>query len=150
MTNPKNVVYYNHKQLSSCSIVDNERGDLMPQTASPSPPHCDTNETHPDALTYVQEALPPDTELARLAALYKVFADPTRIKILYALFHAELCVCDLAVLLGVTVSAVSHQLRVLKQAELVKYRREGKIVYYSLADDHVRTIIDQGNEHIHE
>lgn len=122
----------------------------MPQKASPPPPHCDTSETHPEALNHVQHALPPDTELAKLAELYKVFADPTRIKILYALFHAELCVCDLAALLGVTVSAVSHQLRILKQTQLVKYRRDGKIVYYSLADDHVRTIIDQGNEHIHE
>ncbi len=113
-------------------------------------PPCDAEEVHTDALTSVHAAMPPDEELNRLAELYKIFADTTRIKILYALFQSELCVCDLAELLGVTVSAVSHQLRVLKGACLVKYRRDGKTVFYSLADDHVRTIIDQGNEHIHE
>lgn len=122
----------------------------MSESVPTAAPHCDLTEIHTDALEKVRTMLPPADDLNRLAGLYKVFADTTRIKILYALFRSELCVCDLAELLGVTVSAVSHQLRVLKQAELVKYRRDGKTVFYSLADDHVRTIIDQGNEHIHE
>ena len=113
-------------------------------------PSCEASEVHPDSIARARKALPAEADLNRLAELYKVFGDATRIKLLYALFQSELCVCDLAELLGVTVSAVSHQLRILKQAQLVKYRREGKTVYYSLADDHVRTIIDQGNEHIHE
>ena len=85
-----------------------------------------------------------------LAELFKVFGDSTRIRILYALFEAELCVCDIARLLGMSQSAISHQLRILKGSKLVKYRREGKTVFYSLADAHVRTIIDQGREHIEE
>ena len=93
----------------------------------------------------------PDIEyLFELADLFKVFGDTTRIRILYALFESELCVCDIAQLLGMTQSAISHQLRVLKQARLVRSRREGKTVYYFLADDHVRTIIGQGMEHIEE
>lgn len=127
-----------------------ERGENVTDTNNAAVPGCETNEVHPDILKRVQSTLPEDTDLNRLAELYKVFGDTTRIKILYALSQTELCVCDLAELLGVTVSAVSHQLRILKQAQLVKYRREGKTVFYSLADDHVRTIIDQGNEHIHE
>ena len=85
-----------------------------------------------------------------LAELFKVFGDSTRIKILYALFEAELCVCDIAQLLSVSQTAVSHQLRVLKNNKLVKFRKEGKNVFYSLADDHVRRIIDQGIEHVEE
>ena len=85
-----------------------------------------------------------------LAELFKVFGDSTRIKLLYALFEAELCVCDISKLLGLTQSAVSHQLRVLKNSRLVKFRRDGKTVFYSLADDHVRKIIAQGMEHINE
>ena len=113
-------------------------------------PACETQHVHADTLNTVKALLPADEELTRLAELYKIFGDATRIKILYALFEAELCVCDIAELLGITVSAISHQLRILKSAELVKYRREGKTVYYSLADDHVRTIIGQGSEHINE
>ena len=85
-----------------------------------------------------------------LAELYKIFGDSTRIRILYALFESEMCVCDIAQLLSMTVSAISHQLRVLKNAKLVKSRRDGKTVFYSLADDHVRSIINQGMEHICE
>ncbi len=91
-----------------------------------------------------------EDELCDLAELFKVFGDSTRIRILFALFRSEICVCDLAELLQMTQSAVSHQLRILKQARLVKSRREGKQVYYFLADDHVRTIIDQGLDHIQE
>ena len=85
-----------------------------------------------------------------LADLYKVFGDPTRIRILYALSGGELCVCDIAELLGMTQSAISHQLRVLKQSALVKFRRDGKTVYYSLADTHVATILAQGLDHVQE
>lgn len=94
--------------------------------------------------------MPDEQELYDLAELYKVFADSTRIKILYVLFESEMCVCDIAQLLEMSQSAISHQLRVLKQAKLVKFRRDGKTIFYSLADDHVRTIMDQGIEHIEE
>ena len=94
--------------------------------------------------------MPDEESLYDLAELFKVFSDSTRIRILYALFESELCVCDIAEVLSMTQSAISHQLRVLKQARLVRNRREGKQIYYSLADDHVRTIIGQGMDHITE
>ena len=94
--------------------------------------------------------MPEEDLLHELADFYKVFADSTRIKILCVLLEAEMCVCDLAEVLGMTQSAISHQLRILKQMKLVKNRREGKTVYYSLADDHIQTIISQGMEHIME
>ena len=94
--------------------------------------------------------MPDDEVLYELADLFRVFGDSTRIRILYVLFEAEMCVCDIAALLGMTQSAISHQLRALKNARLVKARREGKTVFYSLADDHVKTIIDQGLEHVAE
>lgn len=85
-----------------------------------------------------------------LAELYKIFGDSTRIRILYALFEKEMCVNDIAEELGMTMSAISHQLRILKQARLVKYHKEGKAVFYALADDHVKSIIEMGMEHISE
>lgn len=105
---------------------------------------------HDDVVEKVLSELPQDETLYDLAELFKMFGDSTRIKILYALFEAELCVCDISRLLGVTQTAVSHQLRVLKNSKLVKSRKEGKNVFYSLDDDHVRRIIDQGMEHISE
>ena len=105
---------------------------------------------HGAAVERVRDQLPEDDILYDLADLFRIFADSSRIKILYALFEAELCVCDISKLLGLTQSAVSHQLRALKQAKLVKYRREGKTVFYSLADDHVVTILAQGMEHVGE
>ena len=96
------------------------------------------------------EEMPAEEDLYDLAELFKVFGDSTRIKILYALFGAELCVGDLAQLLGMSQTAVSHQLRVLRTNKLVKGRKEGKIVFYSLADDHVRTILGQGMDHVDE
>lgn len=105
---------------------------------------------HEHTVEQVLKEMPGDEHLYDLAELFKVFGDSTRIKILYALFEAELCVCDIAQLLSLTQSAVSHQLRVLKNARLVKPRRDGKTVFYSLADDHVRKIIAQGMEHIEE
>ena len=91
-----------------------------------------------------------DETLYNLADLFKVFGDPTRIRILYTLFRRELCVQDNANELSMTQSAISHQLRILKQSQLVKFRRDGKTIYYSLADDHVVTIMDQGLEHVLE
>ena len=91
-----------------------------------------------------------DDELIDLAELFKVFGDSTRIRILFVLSMTEMCVCDLAESLNMTASAISHQLRILKQNKLVKNRREGKTVYYSLDDDHVKAIIDQGMEHVEE
>ena len=111
---------------------------------------CESCEIHEDLLRIVNETLPEETELYDLAELFKVFGDSTRIRILFVLFEAEVCVCDLAKVLNMTQSAISHQLRILKQNKLVKSRREGKSIFYSLADDHVRTIINQGRDHIEE
>ena len=111
---------------------------------------CESFELHENLLKIVRETMPEETELSDLAELFKVFGDSTRIRILFVLFEAEVCVCDLASALNMTQSAISHQLRILKQNKLVKSRREGKSVFYSLADDHVRTIINQGREHIEE
>ena len=111
---------------------------------------CETEEIHEELLKIVDETMPDETELDSLAELFKVFGDPTRIRILFVLFETEVCVCDLARALNMTQSAVSHQLRILKQSRLVKNRREGKSMFYSLADDHVRTMIAQGREHILE
>ena len=111
---------------------------------------CDTEEIHEELLKIVDETMPDETELDSLAELFKVFGDPTRIRILYALSAQELCVQDIADTLSMTQSAISHQLRILKQMSLVKYRRDGKTVYYSLADDHVSTIMKQGLEHVCE
>ncbi len=111
---------------------------------------CDTTEIHEELLEIVQRRMPPEEELYDLAELFKIFGDSTRIRILFVLFEAEVCVCDLAEALHMTQSAISHQLKILKNSKLVKSRREGKSVFYSLADGHVRTIIDQGREHIEE
>ena len=98
----------------------------------------------------VREVLEPDHIMKKLAETFKVLGDPTRTEVLYALLQDELCVCDLASLLGKTQSAISHQLRVLRNLDLVKYRKEGKIAYYSLNDEHVRTLFRQGLEHVKE
>lgn len=111
---------------------------------------CEEVEVHEELLKIVNETMPEEDELYNLADLFKIFADSTRIRILFVLFEAEVCVCDLASVLNMTQSAISHQLRILKQSKLVKSRREGKSIFYSLADDHVRTIIAQGMEHILE
>ena len=111
---------------------------------------CDTVCVHEELVKKVHEQMPEEEELYDLAELFKVFGDSTRIRILFVLFEAEVCVCDLAKALNMTQSAISHQLRILKQSKLVKSRREGKSIFYSLADEHVRTIIAQGCEHIEE
>ena len=112
--------------------------------------HCDVHHCHSDIVLKVHRQLPSEDELYDLAELFKVFGDSTRIKILFALFESEMCVCDIAESLEMTQSAISHQLKILKQSKLVGNRREGKQVVYFLADDHVRTIIDQGLNHIEE
>lgn len=108
---------------------------------------CEGNHHHPD-IPHLD--MPAADVLYSLADLFKTFGDPTRLRILYTLSKQELCVCDIAEVLNMTQSAISHQLRVLKQSALVKFRREGKTIYYSLADDHVATMLLQGLEHVNE
>lgn len=105
---------------------------------------------HENIVNEVREKMPQEDKLYDLAELFKVFGDSTRIRIIWALFESEMCVCDIAYLLNMTQSAISHQLRVLKSARLVRYRREGKTVYYSLDDDHIKQIFEMGMEHILE
>ncbi|CCZ05176.1 MAG: transcriptional regulator [Clostridiales bacterium] len=111
---------------------------------------CEVEHHHDNVVKRVSSIMPDEEMLYDLADFYKVFADSTRIKILYALLQSELCVCDLAEVLGASQSAVSHQLRMLKQMKLVKFRREGKAIVYSLSDDHIQNILSQGFEHITE
>lgn len=111
---------------------------------------CDDTCPHQDILSRVQRAIPDEDTLYDLTELFRIFGDSTRVRILYVLFESEMCVCDIAELLGMTQSAISHQLQVLKKSKLVKYRREGKTVFYSLADSHVRAILGQGMEHVTE
>lgn len=111
---------------------------------------CDFLHVHDSLVDQVRQKLPDEDTLYDLSELFRMFSDSTRIRILYALSATELCVCDIATLLGMTQSAISHQLRALKNARLVKARREGKTVFYSLADDHVKTIISQGIDHVRE
>lgn len=113
-------------------------------------PHCEFIHAHEDIVKKVNDSMPDEELLYDLAELYKVFGDSTRIKILYVLFESEMCVCDIAQLLNMSISAISHQLRVLKQSQLVRFRKEGKTVFYSLADEHVRLILGQGMEHVCE
>lgn len=118
-------------------------------THSESIPCCDGSHDR-DPVETVRASMPDEDTLYDLSELFRIFGDSTRIRILYALFEAELCVCDIAEVLGMTQSAISHQLRALKNARLVKGRREGKTVFYALADDHVKTIIGQGLDHVAE
>ena len=111
---------------------------------------CDFIHAHEDIVEKVRQVMPGEDTLYDLTELFRIFGDSTRVRILYVLFEAEMCVCDIAALLGMTQSAISHQLRALKGARLVKSRREGKTVFYSLADDHVKAIINQGLEHVSE
>ena len=122
----------------------------MAHTHPTGAPCCEFLAVHEDTVQRVRSLLPDEDDLYDLAELFKVFGDSTRIKILYVLFESELCVCDIAQLLGMTQSAVSHQLRILKSNKLVKFRREGKTVFYSLDDDHVRSILSLGMEHLDE
>ncbi|MGN0495386.1 MAG: ArsR/SmtB family transcription factor [Lachnospiraceae bacterium] len=111
---------------------------------------CECNAIHQDVVNKVKGLMPDEETLYDLAELFKVFGDTTRVRILCALFESEMCVCDISNLLGMTQSSISHQLRVLKSAKLVKNRKEGKVVYYSLEDEHIKHIFEQGLDHINE
>ncbi len=111
---------------------------------------CEFMHVHQEIVDKVEKVLPDEQQLLDLSEFFKVFGDSTRIKILYVLSQSEMCVCDIATLLQMGQSAISHQLRVLKQMRLVKFRRDGKTVFYSLSDDHIQTILAQGMEHISE
>lgn len=111
---------------------------------------CQTTIIHQDLIEKVNGEIPSDEVLYNLADVFKVFGDPTRIKILYSLFKNEMCVCDIAAIVGVSQSAISHQLRLLKHSKLVKYRKDGKTIYYSLDDEHVKSIFNAGLIHVME
>jgi len=111
---------------------------------------CDSHAIHEEIVGKVRKRLPGEELLFELAELFKVFGDSTRVRIISALLHSELCVCDIGALLGMSKSAISHQLRILRQSRLVKNRRDGKIVFYSLDDKHVESIFRQGLAHVSE
>lgn len=111
---------------------------------------CGQTVIHPDVIQKVKSKMPDQEAVKNLAELFKILGDPTRTRILYALYDSEMCVCDLAALFSMSQSSISHQLRVLKQAKLVKYRKEGKMVFYTLADNHVITIFEQAFQHVNE
>ena len=131
------------------STIKGKRRDGM-NTKDATIERCDCTVIHEEVVAAVRKLLPADGVLLELAETFKIFSDATRVKILCALMQAEMCVCDISVLLGMTKSSVSHQLRILKQANLVRYRKAGRVVYYSLADDHVRTIVAAAMEHVLE
>jgi len=128
-------------------LLNYERGIVMKQKEQSV---CDCDVIHEDVVERVRNAMPDGKNFYDLANLYKMFADNTRVRILWALSCEDMCVCDLAVLLGMTKSAISHQLKSLRLTNLVKYDKQGKVVYYSLADDHIKDIFEKGFEHIHE
>jgi DNA-binding transcriptional ArsR family regulator len=130
---------YSYVQTKRVARVENDNIEI-----------CNCTIIHEEIVNKVKDCIPEEETLYDLADLFKVLGDSTRIKVLCALFESEMCVCDIAALLGMTQSAISHQLRVLKQARLVKYKRNGKVVYYSLDDEHVKSIFDQGLIHISE
>lgn len=111
---------------------------------------CDCGVIHSESVEEVRKQMPREEQLYELADFFKVLGDSTRVKIMWALDMHELCVCDLAVLLNMTKSAISHQLRALREARLVKFRKDGKVVYYSLADHHVKQVFEMGYQHINE
>ena len=133
--------------MNNYSYVKMNGGEYMGESKVES---CNCTIIHKDVVERVKDSLPEEEILYDLADLFKAFSDSTRIKILHALFQEELCVCDLAALLDMTQSAISHQLRVLKGNRLVKFRRDGKVIYYSLADDNIKHIFNEGFKHILE
>jgi DNA-binding transcriptional ArsR family regulator len=138
-------MFYN-EHMNNGSYVHMNGGNNMEKNIE----ICTCSTVHEDVVEKVRASIPKEETLYDLAELFKVFGDSTRIRILCVLFETEMCVCDIAALLNMTQSAISHQLRVLKNARLVKYRKEGKVVYYSLDDEHVKQIFDQGLIHIKE
>lgn len=137
MNNDSYVININGKEKNMKNVNDTSE-------------RCECIHLHADLMKQAIEHMPEEEKLYDLADFFKIFGDSTRIKILYVLSCAEICVCDIAEILNMTQSAISHQLRTLKQMSLVKNRREGKTVFYSLADDHIKTILSQGLEHIEE
>ena len=133
--------------MNTYSYVKLNGGEIMGDNKLES---CKCTIIHKDVVEKVKESLPEEKILYDLADFFKAFSDSTRIKILHALFKEELCVCDLAALLDMSQSAISHQLRVLKNSRLVSFRRDGKVIYYSLADEHIKHIFDAGFKHILE
>ena len=129
--------------MSEMSNRDDEKQELKTE-------HSECGGKYIDMIKKIDDNMPCEEEFLDLSELFKMLGDPTRVKILYALSQGEMCVCDIVELLDVTQSAVSHQLRLLKQARLVKYRRNGKSAIYSISDDHVYTILSMGMEHISE
>lgn len=121
--------------------------ELMQENESPC---CAYHHEHPMLVEDVHLAMPQEVEMLRVSELFKVLGDSTRMRILFVLLTSEMCVCDLSETLNMSVSAVSHQLRILRQAQLVRYRRVGKTVFYALADEHVKTLLSQGLDHVRE
>ncbi|MCP4131976.1 MAG: helix-turn-helix transcriptional regulator [bacterium] len=111
---------------------------------------CNCNAIHPEIIEKAAKSMPQNDDITELAAFFKICGDPTRMKILFALFSTEMCVCDISSLLNMTVSSISHQLRILKQARMVTARKEGQNVYYSASDEHVEKIMNQGMDHLTE
>lgn len=130
--------------MNTCSSVKMKENKVEEEL------RCEVEKTNFEKVNNVKNLLMDEGKIFDLAELFKVFGDSTRMKIINALMYGELCVCDIAEITNSTPSAISHQLRVLKQAKLVKYRKEGKSVIYSLDDDHVREIFEKGREHIEE
>ena len=122
----------------------------MTELYDPGVECCEVPAVNNDLVSEVRAKLPEENSMQDLAELFKIFGDTTRIRILFVLFESEMCVCDMAETLNMTQSAISHQLRLLKSNGLIRARRQGKSVFYSLADDHVSTIIQQGWDHIME
>ena len=116
----------------------------------PEPTVCDCDVIHQEIVSRVRDLMPDGDDFRRLADLYKMFSDNTRVRILWALSNESMCVCDIAVLLNMTKSAISHQLKSLRMANLVRYYKQGKVVFYSLADAHIKDIFEKGFEHVNE
>jgi len=130
--------------------MEDEMLKLLDNTEDNKLEKCDFYCVHTDVIEAVNNNMPSEEVLYDLADFFKIFGDSTRIKILYVLMQSEMCVCDIAQLLNASQSAISHQLRVLKQMQLVKFRRDGKTIFYSLSDNHITTILSMGLEHIKE
>lgn len=150
-----NIITYEQimKYMNKSKGEDEKTMEKQGQTVETDNKETDSKEylaAHRELVEKVQKSQPSEEHLYDLAELFKMFGDSTRVKILFALIESELCVGDLAQILNLTQSSVSHQLRLLKDAKLVRFRRDGKIVFYSLADEHVRTILHMGMEHVEE
>lgn len=140
----KSVFKSQQKWMTNRKKSNEKRGKNMEEN------FLECNVLHEETVKKVKQKMPEDGFIYDLAELFKVFADSTRMKIIYALLEEELCVCDIANICGTTQSAISHQLRLLKQSKLVKFRREGKTIFYSLDDEHIEQIVKKGSEHIEE